>query len=373
MHWRVKKSNILCYYKFSNGVIIKAKALDVSQMHEPIYGTIPAFFVICPVAVQNFNHNVKLPEYIRVTDKDFQSDFQSEVESDHFVAISYPKFDAQTSNEENSIAICPGPAHNTFSNALRIAEFVEFYKILGVTKFYFYNMSISHDVDKIFKYYESQNIVDVQQWNIADVMNMDEGTIHYYGIMAALNDCFYRATAIDNFKYVIIADFDEIIHPLHTHDKLTDFIAAHDNPSFHSLLFSNYFVFVDFPPDFSSTPKNAINKYLYTQSQVIRMKHTTGDHKWFHVRTKLVAKRDVVTEVGNHYIWTALDNTKEFKIDPKDAAMFHYRDDCIKGYCDKETVKDFSMRKYGDELWKAVDATCSVVFSNGICPRNDDK
>jgi hypothetical protein len=362
----MSKSSFQCHYKFSNKQIRSAKALEVSQMHEPIYGTYPAFFVICPVVFFSTENEIKLPEYVRITDRNYNDHFEDNFGD--FVGISYPN--ARDNND--SLAVCPGPAQNNFSNALRIAEFVEIYKLLGISKFYFYNMSVSDDVDKLFRHYESERVAEIHQWNIENVLRMDESIIHYFGIMATLNDCFYRATTVDNFKYVVIADFDEVIHPLHTHERLTDFLDAHDDPSYHSLLFSNFFVFADHAADFSSIPKDAVNKYLYTQAQVIRMKESTGDLKWFHVRTKFVAKRDVVTEVGNHYVWTALSGTKETYVDQKDAVMFHYRDDCIPGHCDKETAKDFSMRKYGNRLWSQVDAVCGRVFENGLCPRFDN-
>lgn len=91
----------------------------------------------------------------------------------HFVQATstsrYPKFHLNSllpPKLENKIAVCVGPAQNYFSNVLRIVEFVELYKQLGASKFYFYKNSVSDDVDRLFKYYQKQGIVEIFNWNL---------------------------------------------------------------------------------------------------------------------------------------------------------------------------------------------------------------
>ncbi len=67
--------------------------------------------------------------------------------------------------QSDNLAVCFGPAHHNFDNALRVVEFVEMYRLLGATKFYFYNCSISGDVDKVFRYYEEQGLAQILNWN----------------------------------------------------------------------------------------------------------------------------------------------------------------------------------------------------------------
>lgn len=64
-----------------------------------------------------------------------------------------------------SLAICVGPFHNNYSEALRLVEFVEAYKLLGAEHFYFYNKSTTPAVDKVAQYYQDMNIASVQKWN----------------------------------------------------------------------------------------------------------------------------------------------------------------------------------------------------------------
>lgn len=326
-------------------------------------GTKPAFFVVCPIVAYSAHEEVKLPDLVGITDKKY--DDKSAKNFLNFIGITYPrKFG---NKDETTIAVCPGPIQGNFQNALRVAEFVEIYKILGASKFYFYNMSMSREVEHLTKFYESQGLVETVSWNIDDVLEMDEKVIHYYGIMATLNDCFYRATAVDNFKYVILTDFDEVIFPYKT-ETISEFLELHDSNEFHSLTISNYFVFAEFPHDLSNVPENAVNKFLYTQALTTRMRDVTGDVKWYRVRTKGIAKRDFVIETGNHYSWSGIRGTKEKLVSHEDAMMYHYRDHCLVGYCDKPMTEDNFGRKFATKLWKNVDEVCGKVFTNGICP-----
>lgn len=370
MHWklRFKQSIFRCHLKFPNGIVKTTKVLSVSQLNEAVWGYYPGFFVVCPfIILTTDSEEIIKPNSVQITHENYEKYITTDK---YFIGITYPNKNFRERNK-SAVALCPGPAQNNFGDALRIAEFVELYKLLGIEKFYFYNMSVTSDVDKLFKYYQSVNTIEVLRWDIDRVMNMDEGTIHYYGIMATLNDCFYRATMVDNFKYVMVADFDEIILPI-AYKTIPEFLAHQDRDSIHSLVFKNFFVFGKFDSDNSNVPKNSLNKFLYTQAKVVRLKHSTGDYKWNHVRTKLIAKRDKVIEIGNHYVWDALKGSHEQYVDSKDALMLHYRNQCTSD-CLKETVKDFSVRRYGEKLWQRVDEVCGQLFSDGVCPGGENK
>lgn len=309
------------------------------------------------------DEEIILPDLVGISDKKYDDSYVEN--SVNYFGITYPrKFN---NKQDTTIAVCPGPIQGNFENALRIAEYVEMYKLLGASKFYFYNMSMSKEVEKLAKFYESQGLVETVSWNIDHVLKLDESVIHYYGIMATLNDCFYRATAIDNFKYVILTDFDEIIYPYKT-ETISELLELHDSNEFHSLTISNYFVFAEFPNDFSNVPETAVNKFLYSQALTTRMRDVTGDVKWYRVRTKGIAKRDFVIETGNHYSWSGVKGTKEKIISHNDAMMYHYRDHCLVGYCNLPMTRDTFARKFASKIWQKVDEICEKVFDNGICP-----
>lgn len=73
-------------------------------------------------------------------------------------------------------------------------------------------------------------------------------------------------------------------------------------------------------------------------------------------------------ELGNHYLFKAVEGTQEYKVNLNEGMSYHYRDFWGYPFCTAEnTVHDFTARLYGKNLWYAVDEVCSKVFKSGIC------
>jgi Glycosyltransferase family 92 len=353
----LKKDNFKCHYRHFDGMIMSFDALDVIEIPEIHEGKFSVNSVICPVFITNLNDTVKRPRSVGIS-----SDILQNIENSlNFIEIFHRR---NVTRENKSIAVCPGPVFSTYDNALRIAEYIEIYKLQGASKFYFYDAGISQNVMKLLKFYESQGTVEILTWNIATYVEINQAMIHHYGIIGCLNECFYHATLIDDFEYFIHADFDEEIFSYKT-DTLKEFLEINDKAEIHSFVFSNYFFFFEFGHDLTNIPSNATNKFLYTQAQVTKMNKTMGSD----VRTKYIAKRDSVELIGNHFVWKAASNSRKIEVKPTEGAVHHYRDDCpLFKLCDEPTVNDTYARKFGLELWKNVDENCAKVFENGKCP-----
>lgn len=352
--WYKWKWNFNCHFKFSDGRVLTVKALEVIESNEVHSGKKPAYFISCPFVAYDSHTEIKFPDLVGISDKNYEF---------NFVGITYPR---NALNDSKEIAVCPGPIQGNYQNALRIAEYVEMNRILGASKFYFYNLSMSKDVEDLIRYYESQEIAEIISWNIGDVLEINENVIHYYGIMATLNDCFYRATIANNYKYVIFTDFDEIIFPYKS-ESLSEFLEFYDTPQYHSFTFSNNFFFAEFSHDLLNAPKNAVNRFLYTQALIQRTQLDTDDSKFYHVRTKFIAKRDFVIEVGNHFVWKAFKETNEFIVKSDVGNMYHYREPTLSEFKNTPTIKDIFARKFADKLWKNVDNVCKNVYESGNC------
>ncbi len=352
-------STVKCHLKYSDQMILSMDGvvndiIDFDEMRET-----GSNFILCPIIGQPEDGDVLLPTSVGVSIDISDGDVENFV---NFVEISYPR---EVQEEENrDIAVCPGPVFSYYDNALRVAEMIEIYKILGVSKFYIYDASIAEDVAKLLKYYEAEGTVEIFPWNIAEVIKLDPNIIHHYGLLGALNDCFYHATLVDKFKYFIHADFDEIIFPYQT-ETLTEFLKNHDQPSFHSFVFCNYYFFSEFPNDFSNIPQNAVNKFLFTQAQTTQMKN----HTRHHMRSKYIAKTNSVFEVGIHFVFNYVNKAKELKVDVNTGALHHYRDNCaFFEMCESPTEQETYSRKFGERLWRNVDEVCGKVFKDGKCP-----
>lgn len=66
----------------------------------------------------------------------------------------------------DELAVCVPSIQNRFNDALRIVEFVEIYKMLGASKFYFYNFSMNANVNRVLAYYREIGVAEVFEWNM---------------------------------------------------------------------------------------------------------------------------------------------------------------------------------------------------------------
>ena len=76
-------------------------------------------------------------------------------------------------DRKDKIAVCVKPFHSMFDNAYDIIEFIELYRILGVSKFTFYNHTVGPKVDCLLRRYMAAGLVDVLPMNIE--VFQDEG------------------------------------------------------------------------------------------------------------------------------------------------------------------------------------------------------
>lgn len=206
------------------------------------------------------------------------------------------------------------------------------------------------------------------------------------GILASRNDCVYRATFIDGFKYIIGPDFDLIIIPF-KQPTFTEFLDVNDQDDIHSFNFRNVFFYSNFRGDFSTVPKNTgknasissrfgtiklnscllANDFLYTQVQITRQQYIFPAY----ARSKYIVKGQSVIEIGNHFIWQSLKGKREFVVPAEDGLLFHYRDDCVPEMpCLKSPkVKDDRARVFDPFIWQSVDFVCAKIFADGKCPK----
>ncbi|KAL2090082.1 hypothetical protein ACEWY4_014770 [Coilia grayii] len=113
------------------------------------------------------------------------------------------------------------------NNALQFVQTMELYRIMGVQRVVIYNTSCGPDIEKAFKYYQKEGILEVVPWPIDKFLkpsgswrpDYSPGEIHYYGQVTTLNDCIYRY--MYESKYLVLNDLDEFIMP-YKHASLGD-------------------------------------------------------------------------------------------------------------------------------------------------------
>lgn len=212
-----KKRQVKPYFDVSANIAI------IGEHHDQNYS---ACFVMCPLNVHLFFANSPsdsseptekvIPTYVSIIPFDSENVKVTNrlpvINSKNGGTGTYP---VNTTN----IGMCVAPVHSFYNSTLEIIEFVELYKILGVTRFTIYNHTMSDEVSCVLNHYiEKENSVSVMPWNLIIESNID---VHNKGFLAYINDCLYRN--MNDFHYLIPLDLDEFIIP-HIHDTIPDML-----------------------------------------------------------------------------------------------------------------------------------------------------
>jgi len=66
------------------------------------------------------------------------------------------------------MTVCIRPLFFGHRVGISLVEFIEFYRIIGADKFFFYNYFIETEDRQILKYYEDIGVVEVFHWTLPD-------------------------------------------------------------------------------------------------------------------------------------------------------------------------------------------------------------
>lgn len=184
--------------------------------------------------------------------------------------------------------------------------------------------------------YQAKGYVNILKWSLP-IGNLKKSEVHYFGQMAALNDCLYRTKGYSS--YIAVLDVDEFIIPQNETDKTWNDILKRLPISSAYIFRSVYYVRND-------TSRNTSGA-LVTQSGLLRDSFIFGSHK----RSKYIAKVDKVETMGIHFIWKLIDGS-EHTVDPSVGLVHHYRQR-FRGTA--TTNGSFVTDKYFHELKKRIE------------------
>ncbi|XP_023349720.1 uncharacterized protein LOC111718378 [Eurytemora carolleeae] len=260
----------------------------------------------------------------------------------------------------SGFSVCVKPLYNNHDRALWFLEFIEFYRLLGATHFFFYNHTVGPHVSSIIRHYQKKNVITLLPWNLP----IESKTkIRNEGQFSAFNDCTYRS--MYRFKYTAVVDVDEYLIPKQSLDIPT-MLDKLDGKSTGSFIFRNAFFYLYWENDTSLVRPEEDSKYLITMFKTRRIVklHNYG------VRSKYVVKADDVIEVGNHNIWQHIPGRSALKVKEEFGLSHHYRICEFGGFACKEnpSVIDTSTHRWSDKLFKAVKESCKLIFDNPACP-----
>lgn len=246
---------------------------------------------------------------------------------------------------QHFVSACVSPLHSKFNDKAQLMEWIELNKILGVEKFIFYLNSVSKNVLRVLKYYESKGDVSLMPWTLPRILgDASNNYLHYYGQLAALNDCLYRSKGKSH--YISSTDLDEFIIPQRRNDfswaNLLSRLPSH----------SVYIVRCSFFSQRNGCSQNKICKNRLTvDSYKLRDDLILPPGK----RSKYIAKTDDVTTMGVHFTWE-LRTGSEYTVSPEVALLHHYRRES-KTYTKIAftKIKHSVATKYIEKLHKSID------------------
>ena len=246
--------------------------------------------------------------------------------------------------------MCVSPVHDNYSHAYGLVEWIELNKILGVQYFTFYNYSMASNIEQVLSFYSKRGLVEVLPWNMPiSIKNPRE--IHYFGQLAALNDCLYRNR--HKTKYIAVLDIDEFIIPkqndVYSWSEMLKRLPIVSSYGFRNVFFRRNSDSFQSGEDYSK----AARKYkLITLTKLRRDKFVFPLYQ----RSKLIVNPKKVETIGIHNIWgykAGEVNSDTLPIAEDIGLLHHYRF-WYSTDTSSESVVDKGVLKYKDELIKSV-------------------
>ncbi|XP_076042153.1 uncharacterized protein LOC143026046 [Oratosquilla oratoria] len=287
------------------------------------------------------------------------------------VVVQNPK----AQKHQGDLAVCVKPFHYNFNRAIWLVEFVEFYRLLGVDHFVFYNHTVGPDVDVLLRYYMGMGLVSVMPWALPVKSQKD---IRTEGLFAALNDCNFRV--LGRYSLAAMVDVDEFLIP-RNHKTLLE-LTEHMGPT-NVYIFQNVFYYLYWENDTAvdealwSRGNDSLGvKYFgrreetpYLQT-LFKTRRLVKPHKPG-TRSKYIVRPEGVLEVGNHMVWGHI-GPKRVKNVPQPLGLSHHYRICeFGGYdCMKlPSEVDRITHQWLEPLVRSVSITCQNAYpETSRCP-----
>lgn len=258
--------------------------------------------------------------------------------------------------------------------SVRLVEWLELNRALGVEKVYFYYFSIHPNITKTLQYYKKADFVDFTPLTLpGGYPNLPQlrhlvlsSTITQRRQMEVIpyNDCFYKH--MYEYDYIVLLDIDEIIMPKtgNWHDLINTLENDEKLKTASGFYTRNIYFLDQFLPKGIVFPD--IPKFLHIMNHVYRTQEFTPPKHY----VKTFHKTSEVLTLHNHLplqCVTWICRLRE--IDPKLAQLQHYRAECARGLkagsCEelkRSTVMDSGVWRFRDVV---VDRAVGVLTDLG--------
>ena len=201
-------------------------------------------------------------------------------------------------------------------NVTRLAEWVEFHRLLGVGEINIYYTKLDTMALDVFRAYSKQRVVALSK--IAPPIDNWCTWCQKMATIAVLNDCMYRN--MHRYKFMVVVDVDEIIVPhkdANYSDMLRRIVRTSRSTSVDHMAFRNAYFFLDFPPD-ESQPRELATLRHHTRTSLSR----PG------VAVKSIVNPRACVSLQNHFCATRTPHDSTVLMVDADVALNHHYKRC---------------------------------------------
>uniref|UniRef100_A0A914CXE7 Glycosyltransferase family 92 protein n=1 Tax=Acrobeloides nanus TaxID=290746 RepID=A0A914CXE7_9BILA len=234
--------------------------------------------------------------------------------------IKIPKI-FKTKPRESGLSVCVAPLY-WFSNWPRLIEFIEIWRVLGASKFYFYYQSVTREVYEIFKEYEKLGIVEAMK---AEVMPTDKESgfnpdswLFRIGDRLFQNDCLMRAKT----KFAPYVDVDEMLIP-QNNQTLLEFLEAEAKANPDAGAFGFNHAGLQFDAEKMGHLKDSKADFDWRKLDHEWLKTAQWGNQW--AMGKAVSMPDRVDLISIHYIARAQFPYKQIDVPHTKGVYYHSR------------------------------------------------
>lgn len=270
-----------------------------------------------------------------------------------------------------NFTVCVTPLNFRYNNYQQLVETIEVNRMFGAGHFIFYNYSTGPFINTFLEAYRRDGLVTVVPWSLpvtVDFWPPRSGVVpavHYFGQLAALNDCLYRC--LGRSALAVFTDLDEVLVPRGTHPDwswLLDAASRGYRPGPSSRFPGAYvirsaFFRTDWPSD-EAAPRSAVDRHLVTLTKTQR---ETKIYPWGD-RSKYVVWTKAVRMVGVHDLVALMPGVESVRLDHGTALVHHYR-----LWFDDDTnppLVDRSMNRFTDDIVARVQARYFAVDASKL-------
>lgn len=244
--------------------------------------------------------------------------------------------------------------------SVRLIEWLELLSLLGADKVFVYELQTHANMSKVLREYERRGLVDSRPLTLPGGQPNVPGFQHLYlkkrvnhkrqNELIPYNDCLYRN--LYTYEYIALLDIDEVIMPV-AHQDWHSLMRAVlpkalkiKNETRASYNVRNVYFLDDLIHEHGWF--NDIPRYMHMLQHVYRSKNFTKPNQY----VKCFHNPERALTLHNHFPLACLGSgCTSYPIEPVDAQLQHYRQDCVKTL--KKTCTEYRKNSIVDTtIWR---------------------